>query len=207
MVLRIVIGGADAGVISGYFVIFGSVIALFGSISYAASTANGPTVPNRVTWVMWTVAPMVGFVAQVQDGVGIQALTTFTAGLGPAIILVVSFAARSGSWRIGPFDVACGSASAAAVGLWLAMGDPTLAVVLAVLADLVAGLPTIIKASRSPRTEHPTVYRNSMINAMLTVATISQWSTARWAFPVYLAILNGGLYVLVRLRGRSVHAC
>jgi len=152
---------------------------------------------------------MVGFFAQLDDGVGIQALMTLSLGLGPACIFIASFITETAYWRLTVFDIACGAVSAVAIVVWQVLDNPMLAVLLAVLADLVAGLPTAVKAYLAPRTEHPSVYRNAAINAGITLLTIDHWTAATWAFPVYIAVFGVGLYVLIKfeLGPRITHRC
>ncbi len=68
------------------FVILGVVIGFIGSLSYLLSTIKGKTKPNRVTWFLWAIAPLIAFAAEIKEGVGIQSLMTFSVGFGPLLI-------------------------------------------------------------------------------------------------------------------------
>lgn len=182
------------------FVILGAVLSIAGCGKYALHTVRGQAQPNRVTWFLWTTAPMIGFVAQLGSGVGLSSIMTLSVGLGPLIIFVASFANSASYWRISAFDIGCGLVSVAALVVWLSLDSPTVAVVFAILADLVAGVPTIRKAWRSPATETAVAYALSATNAAITLLTIDRWGVATWSFPVYIAALATSLFLIVQLR-------
>lgn len=186
--------------IDGRFVILGALLSLAGSTRYAVQTVRGRTRPNRVTWLLWAVAPIIGFLAQLDGGVGLPSIMTLSVGVGPAIIFLASFVNRVSFWRIALFDVACGLASVVALVVWLSLGDPRTAVVFAVLADLLAGVPTIRKAWTDPATENGTVFVLSAANAAVTLFTIDRWDVATWAFPVYIAVIGASLFLIVQCR-------
>lgn len=182
------------------FVYLGAFLSLIGSGRYAVLTVSGRTRPNRVTWFLWAVAPLIGFVAQLDAGVGLPAVMTLSIGLGPALIFASSFVNPTAYWRISGFDLGCGAVSVAAIVIWQLSGNPALAVLFAVLADLVAGVPTIIKGWWYPETENGTVFLFGAANGVITLLTIDTWSAATWAFPVYITALGSLMFVVV---GRS----
>jgi hypothetical protein len=72
-------------VIDARFAILAAVITVAGNAAYALDTVRGNTQPNRVSWLMWMVAPLIGFAAQVSQHVGLQSLLTFAIGFGPLL--------------------------------------------------------------------------------------------------------------------------
>ncbi|NHA66521.1 hypothetical protein [Phycicoccus flavus] len=186
------------------FVLLGALLSLVGSTRYAWLTVAGRTRPNRVTWILWATAPLVGFLAQLDEGVGWPAVLTLSIGLGPAVIAAATFVNPAAYWRVGRVDLACGLVSVLALGVWLTRDDPVGAVVLAVLADAVAGVPTIRKAWTHPWTENPVVFVLGAVNGYVTLLTIDRWDVAVWAFPAYLAVLGTGVGLVVVLRQRRL---
>src|SRR3989338_5293375 len=90
-----------------YFVIIGSIIFFFGSISYFIETIQGKVKPNRITWFLWALAPLIAFYAQIKQGVGIQSLLTFTVGFIPILIFLASFVNKKSYWKITRLDWLC----------------------------------------------------------------------------------------------------
>ncbi|GGF58437.1 hypothetical protein GCM10011519_35350 [Marmoricola endophyticus] len=179
------------------FVLLGAALTLIGSSRYALATVRGRTRPNRVTWFLWALAPLIGFVAQLDDGVGWPSVLTLSIGVGPAIIFVSSLVSTRSYWRITRFDLVCGAASLVALVVWLTVPDPEYAVVAAVLADLLAGIPTIRKAWSYPETEIATTFALGLANGVITLLTLDRWDLASWAFPAYLVALMTTMLVCI----------
>ncbi len=180
------------------FVIFGAILSLVGSTTYALATIKGKTKPNRVTWFLWALAPMIAFSASVKDGVGLPALMTFTAGFGPLIIFLSSFVNRKAFWKISPLDIVCGILSVLALALWLATGSGFIAILLSILADFIAGIPTLIKAYKSPETENYSVFLFASISAVITLFAIDKYEFSYYAFPAYILAICLLLFTLIK---------
>ena len=182
------------------WVFLGAALTLAGALSYARETVRGRTQPNRVTWLMWTLAPTIAGVAQLSEGVGTGAVLAFSVGLGPFIIFVSTFVSAHAHARLGPFDIGCGVLSLLALMLWLTLDSGTVAIVMSILADGFGALPTVTKSLRAPETEHPGVFRNSALNGAIALASIHHWTFAAWSFPAWILFICLLLYLLIRLR-------
>ena len=182
------------------FVILGFLIGLTGSLSYLVSTIKGKTKPNRVTWFFWALAPLIAFVAEIREGVGIQALMTFGVGFGPLLIFLASFINRESVWKLGRFDFVCGALSLIGLFLWYLTKDGNFAIFFSILADGAAAVPTLMKSHRFPETENYHVYLAAAISAIITLFTIETWNFAHFGFPVYILILCTILVLLIKFR-------
>jgi hypothetical protein len=172
------------------FVIIGAIASMAGVWDYVRATLAGQARPNRVTWACWAAAPLVAFAAELQEGVGLRSLMTFVVGFGPLLILVASFVNPHAYWRLGPLDLACGALSFAALLGWAITRSGVVAIVLALGADVLAGIPTLVKIWRAPRSEAPLLFVLSIVNAGIAVLTIDEWTTANVAFPLYILFMG-----------------
>jgi hypothetical protein len=189
------------------FVILGALAALGGTGNYVWATITGRAQPNRVTWGCRSAAPLIAFAAEIQEGVGLRSLMTFVVGLGPLLIFVASFVNPQAYWKLGPFDIGCGVLSVVALVGWAVTRSGVVAILLAVAADLVAGIPTIVKTWRAPETEAPLVFAVSIVNAGIALLTVDHWTTANVAFPILIACTGTTLTVIaLTRRGRVVCA-
>ncbi len=127
--------------IDAHFAILGALIVVTGNAAYAVDTVRGKTQPNRVTWMLWALAPMIAFAAEVAQGVGLNAVLTLAVGVGPLLVVAASFLDPKAYARVTPFDAGCGVLSLIALVAWAATGRGNLAILLSVLADFLGRDP------------------------------------------------------------------
>lgn len=183
--------------ISDKFILIGALLNIIGSSTYAYNKVKGKTEPNRVTWFLWALAPLIAFSAELGDHVGLQSLMTFMVGFGPLLVFLASFINRKAYWKITRLDIACAILSIIALVMWKITRVGTVAIWLSIAADFLAGVPTLIKSYRRPETEHSGVFRNGALSAGITLLTIKHWAFASYGFPVYILLICLVLYVFI----------
>jgi hypothetical protein len=184
-------------VISVNFVYLGSAIGVLGGAIYLRDTLRGTTQPNRVTWLLWAVAPLLAALVEFRSGVGLRTLTTFVVGFMPLLVFIASFHNRHAVWKIGRLDYACGLLSAAGTAGWLVTRSGVVAIVAAIVADGLAGLPTVLKSWTTPGSESVSSYVGAVANSGILLLTVRNWTTAQVAFPLYIVCVATVEVVLV----------
>lgn len=184
------------------FVILGATLSFIGSMSYLVDTLKGRVKPDRMTWFLWALAPLIAFSAEIKQGVGLQALMTFTVGFNPLLIFAASFFSKQVSWKLTRLDYICGAFSVVGLILWWLTKIGDVAIACSILADGFAALPTIIKAFTRPQSESYRVFLLSSMNALITLLVIKQWDFAHYAFPIYMFILGLTLTFLIKFSSR-----
>lgn len=179
-----------------YFAIISAIVASLGGLYYAYETITGKTQPNRVTWLLWGFFPMITFVAQRVQGVQGLSWVTFAAGFTPFLILLASFLNKKAYWRTRKEDYYIMGAAVVGLILWMVTDDPNLAIVFAIVADFLAGLPTLIKAYKHPETESWFAYAICMLGLGVGVLAIQSYVFENYAFIIYLCVMNGSLAIL-----------
>lgn len=186
--------------ISDKFVILGALLQLWGCLIYARDTFIGKTKPNRVTWFLWALAPIIAFSAELNKGVGLISLMTLSVGLGPLIVLVASFASNKAYWRLRWTDYLCGALSLLGLSLWFIYRDANIAIVLNIAADALAAAPTLIKSFKHPETESEEAYTVSIVNAGIALLVIDKWNVAHYGFPIYILLINIAFVLFIRFK-------
>ncbi len=179
------------------FAIAGSAVNFVACLGYVRAILKGEAAPNRVTWFLWAFVPLIAGAAQLSSGVGFSTLVVLSVGVGPLCVLLASFARRIGSWKLGPFDYVCGACSLAALALWAITGDPVTAIVLSILADFAAALPTLRKAWLEPATENRSTYLISFAGMILGILSIREPTFAAYAFNTYLVAASTALVLVL----------
>lgn len=175
--------------LNSHFVIFAGIINLLGSVSYIIEILKGKVKPNKVTWLLWGIAPLIAFSAQLSKGVGISSFLTLTVGLGPLLIFSTSFLNKEAYWKITKFDVFLGFLSLLALIVWALTKDGNTAIIISIIADIFAATPTIVKAWNQPKTEDYKAYLATIISVLITALTIKVWNFASIGFPIYILLV------------------
>lgn len=157
---------------------------------YIKGTISGKVKPNRVTYFLWFILPVIAFAGALDEGVGMIAFYTLLNGLVSLTVFLVSFLNKDGYWKLGRFDYFMGAMAIVGVVMWQVTGHGNLAIAFAIVADFFAGLPTLKKAYQAPHTESVTTYFLGIVGAAIIMAAIGTWDFAHYAFPVYLVALN-----------------
>ncbi len=173
-----------------YLLAIGAVATLAGALVYIRSMARGGARPNRVSWLMWSIAPLIATSAEITKGVGWAALPVFMNGFCPLLILLSSLAVKKSYWKLTKFDYACGLLSAAALVIWAITKTPEIAIIFAIASDGLAAVPTLRKALHSPRSESVWPYAIGIFSGLTAFGVINTWIFSAYAFPAYLVAIN-----------------
>jgi hypothetical protein len=183
-------------VIPEYFAIVGAIVASVGGLYYFYETILGRTKPNRVTWILWFVFPMITFVAQRVQGVDALSWATFVSGFTPLLVFIASFLNKKAYWQTRPLDYCLMAVAILSFILWALTDNPNTAIALSILADFAAALPTVLKSYKHPETESWIAYGISALGFGLGLLTIMTFTFEGYAFLIYLTIMNGLLAIL-----------
>jgi hypothetical protein len=193
---------------TNWLVVLSAILAFLGSSAYIRDTLKGKTKPNRVTWLMWALAPLIGTAAAVSADANLWVtFRVFLSGFFPLIIFFVSFINPQSFWKLTTFDLLCGACSLLALIVWLGLGNPQSAILLAVVGDGFAVLPTVRKSWTNPETETGITYVTGLAATLLVLPSIPIWNIENSAFPIYLLVANVLLIFAVyrrRIRLQSI---
>ena len=190
-------------VLDVHFVYLGAAVGALGQATYVVDTLRGRVQPNRVTWLLWGVAPLLAFAVELSDGVGLRSLMTFTVGFGPCVVFAASFFNPASVWRLHRLDYVCGGLSVAGTFGWLLTRQGLVALGAALAADALAAVPTVVKTWNHPESESVSVYLGAFVNATITLLTVTTISAAEVAFPLYIAVVATVQLVLLTVRPRA----
>jgi hypothetical protein len=177
--------------------VFAAAIAsLIAAGLYIRAMIKGQTRPNRVTWLMWSIAPFIATAAEIYSGVTWAVIPVFMTGFAPFLIFCASFFTKA-YWKLCRFDYFCGGISALALVLWVVTMEPVLSIILAIAADAIASIPTLKKAYRNPETESVWPFITGIFNAVAALVVAVTWSFTEISFPIYLLAINILLVLVV----------
>ena len=168
------------------FIYLGAFIFSIGSISYIIDTFKGKAKPNRVTFLLWAIAPLIAFFSEISQGVGLQSLLPFIVGFFPILIFLASFINKKAEWKITMTKIG------------------NIAIIFSIMADGLAALPTLKKSYYYPETENAWIYITGAIYAGITLLTIKTWNFPHYGFTIYLLLANIILTCLIQFNFKKV---
>lgn len=170
----------------------GAALNLWGSGTYVWHTIQGKAKPNRVSWFLWALAPLVAFGAMLSEGVSpLDGLMTFMVGFGPLLVFITSFVNKKSVWKITRFDMVCGALSLLGLLGWVLTRTGNVAIFFSIMADGLAIIPTLVKSWNEPETESHIVYRNGALSAGITLLALDTYGfSASWVSYLYFASMR-----------------
>ena len=179
-----------------YFAIIAAIVSSLGTLYYFYETLKGKAQPNRVTWILWAIFPMIIFFAQRSQNTGVMSIISLSAGVLALLVFTASLFNKKAYWKTKPFDYACLVLAIIGMVLWWLSKDANVAIVFAILADGLAAAPTIKKAYLHPNSESWQAYALSALGFFIGILAIQKWDFTNYAFVIYLFALNGLIALL-----------
>lgn len=184
------------------FIAVAILLRLMAGGGYLISTLRGKAKPNIVSWSLWSLTALIAFAAQIYKGGGSEALVTLAIAFGPLAVIAVAVLKGAQSLTLTRLDVWCLSLAIAGIIIWIRTKDPLLALLMSIVADILASIPTVVKSYLTPQTESAAAYSLSIISMIATLLTIRQWNVMSWAFPLYILVINLTFVTLILLPKR-----
>jgi hypothetical protein len=158
---------------------------------YIKAAKSGKVNPNLVSWGMWAIFAITGGVSSIFAGQTVfEVFTTFTAGLTLLAICLATIFFRKGFIKFSKLDYTCLVLSLLGFIFWLTSGNPVFGLGFSILADLIAGLPTIVKAYQKPEQESYLPFMISFFAQSTLLLTLKNFNVFTLTFPVYLMLCS-----------------
>lgn len=180
--------------------ILAALIAIAGYLPYLRGVRAGVVEPHPYTWLVSSIVSGVILAGQIADGAGVGALPTATSLFFTFIIFLYSL--KYGLKHITKVDSLFLVLAAASFVPWLLTNDPTLSVVLAVVIDLIAFVPTIRKTWVAPTTESAVLYGLNIVRHVLTLFSLESYTIATTLHSIVMAVSNAIITAIIFTRRR-----
>lgn len=163
-----------------------TLLTVLAYLPYIRSIYSGHTRPHVFTWVIWSLATGIAFVAVLQAGGGAGA---WPIGFSCGVSLFVAGRAwaNRGDISITNFDWILFVAALAAIPLWLGANDPLWAVVVITIIELLGFGPTMRKTWLQPFSESMSFLVLMVMRNAFVIAALERYTTATLLFPVAMA--------------------
>lgn len=181
--------------------LLGSLLPLISTGVYVVSILRGVSKPQRMTRLLMLVIGILSCVTLLasHDHSGIW--LAFASFVQAAILWFLSF--RYGVGGKDGLDFICFVLCLSGLILWLVSGKPLFGLVMSIVADLVACVPSIVKTYRMPLTESWLFYGIDMLAGVAILYT-SPHTVVGSIYPAYIALINGLFVGIILIRARWI---
>jgi hypothetical protein len=178
-------------------IVIAVLLRLLAGASYIRAVHTGKAKPHVVSWFFWGATALIAFVIQLSQGVGSAAFVTLALGMGPVIVFGLAIAKGLHRIQFTRIDKGCAVLTTVGLCMWVITDNPLTALWMSIAADIISGVPTIIKSYHRPHTEHALPYLMSVVSMVLTLASIQTWSVAAALFPAYILLSNLMFFTII----------
>lgn len=182
--------------------VISGLVALSSSIPYILGTLRGKTHPNLVSWFTWMLLHIIAASAAFASGAVQTGIFTSAAALSTGLITAMSL--RFGIRRYTRFDVVCQILAIAGIVVWQLTHQPMLAIIMVMIVNLMAALPTFRHAWRAPQHETWQTFAISVLASSIALLSISHYNFIALAYPVYFFTCDAAITIVILTRRSRV---
>lgn len=185
-----------------------SILAIVGNISYIKDIYKGRVHPHPYTWFIWSIVSLVTFFGVYEKGGGIGVLPIGVSESFTIIIFLFSLKHLFGKqeWHFRTVDHYFSATALLGLIPWYLTKDPTISVIVVVMIDVIAFIPTLEKTWNHPKTEQPLLYETNATRHVLTLLALRSYNVATMFHSVAMILTNTLMAVFIKkLAGNGKH--
>lgn len=170
------------------------VLSIAGYVPYVISILRKKTLPNKATWIIWTIVGGLLAFSYVAEGDPNTIWLPIGYFVGPLVVAILSFWYGYMEWT--RLDKICLIAAIISVIPWILSSNATATLLINVFIDSTGAIPTLVKTFREPETEDFVAWFIFLVANTLQVVAISYWNLAA-IYPIYLFFLAGAMVIFI----------
>ena len=188
-----------------YHIILGALaltVGVLGYVPYIRDTWNGSTKPHPFTYLIWALIGTISFVAQLAKNAGPGAWAMGVPVVFGITIAILSI--RKGERSIKRLDWLCLVLALVAIVIWRLTSDPLYAVLIVMVVNTLAFIPTFRKAYWKPREETASSYALGVLRSVISIPALLSFNAVTLLPLVYHIVSNTLLVAMLLIRRKSL---
>lgn len=177
------------------FGILAAIIPFIGLYYYVKDIIKGDIKPSKVTWIIWTLASLLGLLSLWKGGATNSLWIALTSTLGSCVILFLAIT-RS-AIIISKLDIYCLLLSCIALCTYFFISNPFITLYLVLFIDFLGFIPTIEKLIKEPKSETLLPWTIILIANIFALLSISQTDINIYIEPIYFILQCISVVVLI----------
>ncbi len=187
-----------------FFLVLSAIITIAAVIPYLRDTLRGTTKPNIASWFTWTLLFTVATVAEFAAGEIRTAFFTLSIAIETSLVVVLGF--KYGYAKYTKFDAACQIGALFGFILWWLFNNPLAALILVVVIDFLACLPTLEHSWFSPKEETWITFALSGVGGVVAILALNSFNMTSLLYPIYIVLINILITSVILSRKQILHS-
>ena len=175
--------------------IIAGIISIIAYLLYNLSILRHQTKPNKATWIILTLVGLLILISYYLEGARETIWVPIAYVVGPLIIAVLAIKWGEKGWS--RLDKICLAGSGISILFWFFTNSALLTLLINILIDFLALLPTIKKSYNRPETEDRVAWLLETIASVINILAIKTWIFSIYIYPIYLIVVNGVISFLL----------
>lgn len=171
---------------------------------YIVAVIRRETIPNRATWIIWTLVSLIIAISYKNSGGEATFWVPVGYAVGSGIVAILSFKYGEGGWT--RLDKFCLTMAVLSIPAWILSGSPKTALLISLAVDLLGALPTIKKSYLEPEKENRIAWSLFAVGCFLNVAALPDWNFWVALYPVAMVMLVSVITFPVLFLRKNSHA-
>ena len=169
------------------------VVALY---PYIKAIINNKISPHFFSWIIWGIATLTVFFAQLDDGGGVGSYALGFSAFTNILIAYLAYKHRK-NILITPSDWVLLFIALFAIGLWWTTSTPLYSVIILSTIDFLGFLPTFKRVYQKPNSESIQFYSIIALRSALIIMALEHYSITTVLFPAVVLVMSVLLVVFI----------
>jgi len=172
-------------------------------VPYYRDILRGKTHPHVYSWGLWGLLTILIVALQIKSG-GAGTATLVTAAAGLLCLGVIILGLKNGKRDITKSDTVVAVLALIAMGFWLIADQPVLSIILVVIADILAFIPTVRKSWKKPYSETLSLYITNTLRFSLALFAVTEYTILSSLWLAVWAIVNAMFSIMIYIRRKQI---
>ena len=168
------------------------ILNAIGYYPYLRDIIRGIVQPHRVTWGIFSILTAIASVNQIENGGGYSSL--FFASTFILVFITFLFSIKKGHGCTSKIDITCVVLTVLLLVYWVTAKDVRISTLLAIMIDVIAVIPTLIKTYNIPKSEIYPPWMLAGIGGLISLLAVPKLDWVLIIYPAYIFVAN---YIIV----------
>lgn len=183
------------------FLIISTIVGLITPIIGIRAIFKGEYKPHRTTRLIFLIVTSLFVLTLLAQGDRVGIILAIIQLISSTAIFILSF--KYGVGGTSKTDIVVFVSAMITLLIWRLTDNPTLALYMSILTDIIGFAPTLVKSFKEPYTEDPKFYGSDTVAGTFNILALRSYNLSDLAFPGYIFLVNFASVLLILIGRKS----